>query len=128
MVAASIPATTMPRNPFGRIRASMAGMAYSESWPGPMSASAAMPHSMGIMPRPRKMTPVHVKTCLPTSVSRVEKVRMAVVCQQVFNAIQKLAVAKQYDFILDKSEGITVIFADPKLDKSEDVLRYMGVK
>ncbi len=47
---------------------------------------------------------------------------------KVFNAVQKLAVEKQYDFILDKSEGITVIFADPKLDKSEDVLRNMGVK
>ncbi len=47
---------------------------------------------------------------------------------RVYNAIQKLAVEKQYDFILDKSEGITVIFADPKLDKSDDVLRNMGVK
>ncbi len=47
---------------------------------------------------------------------------------RVYNAIQKLAVARQYDFILDKSEGITVIFADPKLDKSDDVLRELGVK
>jgi len=47
---------------------------------------------------------------------------------KVYNAIQKLAVEKQYDFILDKSEGITVIFADPKLDRSEDVLRKLGVK
>ena len=47
---------------------------------------------------------------------------------RVFNAVQKLAVARSYDFILDKSEGITVIFADPKLDKSEDVLRELGVK
>ncbi|HRE62418.1 MAG TPA: OmpH family outer membrane protein, partial [Ferruginibacter sp.] len=47
---------------------------------------------------------------------------------RVYNAIQKLAVDKQYDFILDKSEGITVIFADPKLDKSEDVLKNLGVK
>ncbi len=47
---------------------------------------------------------------------------------KVYNAIQKLAVEKQYDFILDKSDGITVIFADPKLDKSEDVLRNLGVK
>ena len=45
-----------------------------------------------------------------------------------YNAVQKLAVDKQYDFILDKSEGITVIFADPKLDKSDDVLRNLGVK
>lgn len=47
---------------------------------------------------------------------------------KVYTAIQKLAVEKSYDFILDKSEGITVIFADPKLDRSEDVLRILGVK
>jgi len=47
---------------------------------------------------------------------------------KVFNAVQKLAVEKQYDFILDKSEGITVIFADPKLDKSADIIRNLGVK
>ncbi|MCP9750438.1 OmpH family outer membrane protein [Ferruginibacter sp. HRS2-29] len=47
---------------------------------------------------------------------------------RVYNAVQKLAVEKQYDFILDKSEGITVIFADPKLDKSDDILRNLGVK
>jgi outer membrane protein len=47
---------------------------------------------------------------------------------KVYNAVQKLAVQRGYDFILDKSEGITVIFADPKLEKSEDVLREMGVK
>lgn len=47
---------------------------------------------------------------------------------KVYNSIQKLAVNRQYDFILDKSEGITVIFADPKLDRSEDILRDLGVK
>jgi outer membrane protein len=47
---------------------------------------------------------------------------------KVYNAVQKLAVAKLYDFILDKSEGITVIFADPKLDKSDEVLRELTVK
>jgi outer membrane protein len=47
---------------------------------------------------------------------------------RVYNAVQKLAVEKQYDFILDKSEGITVIFADPKLDRSDDILRNLGVK
>ncbi|MDQ6608971.1 MAG: OmpH family outer membrane protein [Bacteroidota bacterium] len=47
---------------------------------------------------------------------------------KVFNAVQKLAVQRGYDFILDKSEGITVIFADPKLEKSDDVLRELGVK
>jgi len=47
---------------------------------------------------------------------------------KVYNAIQKIATARLYDFILDKSEGITVIFADPKLDRSEDVLKELGVK
>lgn len=47
---------------------------------------------------------------------------------KVYTAIQKIAANRQYDFILDKSEGITVIFADPKLDRSEDVLREIGVK
>ena len=47
---------------------------------------------------------------------------------KVYNAVQKLAVDRQYDFILDKSEGITVIFADPKLDRSDEVLKNLGVK
>ncbi|MFZ5976324.1 MAG: OmpH family outer membrane protein [Hydrotalea flava] len=47
---------------------------------------------------------------------------------KVYNAIQKIAVEKAYDFVLDKSEGITVIFVDPKLDKSDDVLRELGIK
>ncbi|HVZ24705.1 MAG TPA: OmpH family outer membrane protein [Sediminibacterium sp.] len=47
---------------------------------------------------------------------------------KVYNAVQKMAVAKSYDFVLDKSEGITIIFADPKIDKSEDVLRDLGIR
>ena len=47
---------------------------------------------------------------------------------KVFNAVQKIAIAKAYDFVLDKSEGITIIFADHKLDKSEEVLKELGIK
>jgi len=47
---------------------------------------------------------------------------------KVYNAIQKIAVNRLYDIILDKSEGITIIFADPKLDISEDVLKALGIK
>ena len=47
---------------------------------------------------------------------------------KIYNAVQKMALDKQFDFILDKSEGITVIFVDPKLDKSEDILKSLGVK
>ena len=48
--------------------------------------------------------------------------------EKVYNAVQRLASEKMYDFILDKSEGITVIFADPKLDKSEEILKFLGIK
>jgi outer membrane protein len=47
---------------------------------------------------------------------------------KVYDAVQKLASTRGYELILDKSEGITVIFADPKLDKSDDVLRELGIK
>jgi outer membrane protein len=47
---------------------------------------------------------------------------------KVYAAIEKLAKSGNYDLILDKSAGITVIFADPKLDKSEQVLQSLGVK
>lgn len=47
---------------------------------------------------------------------------------KVYNAVQKISVLRGYDFVLDKSEGITIIFADPKLDKSEDILKELGVR
>lgn len=47
---------------------------------------------------------------------------------KIYNAVQKLAASRMYDFVLDKSGGITVIFSDPKLDKSEDILVSLGVK
>ena len=47
---------------------------------------------------------------------------------KVYSAVQKLAAARQYDLILDKSEGITIIFADPKLDKSDDILKELSGK
>ncbi|PZP52390.1 MAG: hypothetical protein DI598_00735 [Pseudopedobacter saltans] len=47
---------------------------------------------------------------------------------KIYNAVQNMAVTRGYDFILDKSEGITVIFADPKLNKSDDILVSLGIK
>jgi outer membrane protein len=46
---------------------------------------------------------------------------------KVYNAIQKLAVAKGYDLIFDKSAGVTIFYSDPKLDKSLDLLKDLGV-
>jgi outer membrane protein len=46
---------------------------------------------------------------------------------KVYNAVQKLAVAKGYDLIFDKSAGISVFYSDPKLDKSLEILKDLGV-
>jgi outer membrane protein len=47
---------------------------------------------------------------------------------KIYNAVQKMAAQRMYDFVLDKAGGVTVIFSDPKLDKSDDILRSLGVK
>ncbi len=47
---------------------------------------------------------------------------------KVYNAVQQLAAQKMYDIILDKSAGVTVFYADPKLDQSEEVLKILGLK
>src|SRR5437762_11272796 len=88
IVAASIPATTKPRTPDGRMRARSIGIACIESCPGPRIVRAAMPHSIGIMPRPKKTNPVQVYTRLPTSEVIEENIRIAVVCQQILIASQ----------------------------------------
>ncbi len=47
---------------------------------------------------------------------------------KVYNAVQKVSVARGLEIVFDKSEGITIIFADPKLDRSEEVLKELGVR
>ncbi|HEX4374054.1 MAG TPA: OmpH family outer membrane protein [Puia sp.] len=48
--------------------------------------------------------------------------------ERINNAIQKISVVRRYQIVLDKSEGITVMFSDPKLDISDDVLRELGIR
>lgn len=45
----------------------------------------------------------------------------------VYAAVEKLAKERGYDFIFDKANSTTVLFADPKNDRSDDVLRSMGI-
>lgn len=45
---------------------------------------------------------------------------------QVFTAVQDIAETKKYDFIFDKSSGLTMLFADKKFDISEQVLRIIN--
>lgn len=46
---------------------------------------------------------------------------------KVYNAVQKLANSKTYDIIFDKSADLSVFYSDPKIDKSDDILRDLGV-
>jgi outer membrane protein len=46
---------------------------------------------------------------------------------KVYNAVQKYAASKAYDMVLDKAGGVTLFYADPKLDKSEDILKLLGI-
>ena len=46
---------------------------------------------------------------------------------RVFNAVQKMAAQKGLDMVLDKAGGVTLFYADPKLDRSDDVLKILGI-
>jgi len=45
---------------------------------------------------------------------------------KVYEAVQKVATAKGYDVIFDKSSGVTMLYAATKLDASDDVLKQLG--
>ena len=47
---------------------------------------------------------------------------------KIYNAIQDLATEKRYGVIFDKSGELSMLFADPDLDKSDDILRMLGYK
>ncbi|MEP7127281.1 MAG: OmpH family outer membrane protein [Chitinophagales bacterium] len=44
----------------------------------------------------------------------------------VFDAVSKIATAKAYDFVLDKSSGSVVLYANTKVNISDQVLQAMG--
>jgi outer membrane protein len=46
---------------------------------------------------------------------------------RVYTAVQKMAAARSYDFVLDKAGGVTLFYANPTLDKSDEVLKQLGV-
>lgn len=47
---------------------------------------------------------------------------------RVYNAVQKMAQSRGFDMVLDKAGGVTLFYADPKLDRSDDVLKLLGSK
>lgn len=46
---------------------------------------------------------------------------------RVYTAVQKVATSKGYDVVLDKAGGVTLFYANPTLDRSDDVLKQLGV-
>ena len=47
---------------------------------------------------------------------------------KIFNAIQEISSDRNYAFVFDKSNQSNLLFADPKYDISDQVLRKMGIK
>lgn len=45
---------------------------------------------------------------------------------KIYNEIQKMATEKTYDFVFDKANGPSMLYASTKYDKSDDILRAMG--
>ena len=46
---------------------------------------------------------------------------------KIYNEIQKYAIAKGYDFILDRSSGTAMLYATDRLNKSNDILDALGI-
>ncbi len=46
---------------------------------------------------------------------------------EVYAALEKVAARKKVDFVFDKSGGVTILFANPKFDLTEDVLKELGI-
>lgn len=46
---------------------------------------------------------------------------------QIYAAIEKLAGNRKLDMVLDKSSGVSILFANPKFDITDDVLKELGV-
>ncbi|NNC96382.1 MAG: OmpH family outer membrane protein [Chitinophagales bacterium] len=44
----------------------------------------------------------------------------------IYEQIQKLATSKGYDFIFDKSSGVSMLFASDRYDKSDDIIDALG--
>jgi outer membrane protein len=45
---------------------------------------------------------------------------------QLFNAVQDIALAKKYDAIFDKSGAVSMLYAGERYDLSDDVLKKLG--
>ncbi len=44
---------------------------------------------------------------------------------KVYNAVQQYAQSRGYDMIYDKAAGMTIFYADPKIDKSDEIVKLI---
>lgn len=47
--------------------------------------------------------------------------------EKIYNKIQDYAKEKGYDFIFDKSSGVSMLYASERYNKSEDILSALGI-
>ena len=48
--------------------------------------------------------------------------------EKIYKAVQETANVGKYSVIFDKSSEATMVYANPKYDKSDDILKRMGIK
>jgi outer membrane protein len=48
--------------------------------------------------------------------------------EKIYKAVQETANVGKYSVIFDKSSAATMVYSNPKYDKSDDILRRMGIK
>jgi outer membrane protein len=53
---------------------------------------------------------------------------IAPIQDRIFEAIQQIAADRNYAFVFDKANQSNLLYADPKFDMSDQVLRKMGIK
>ena len=46
---------------------------------------------------------------------------------KIYNEVQKYAIAKGLDFIFDRSSGPTMLYANDRFNKSDDILAALGI-
>ena len=46
---------------------------------------------------------------------------------KIFDAMQEVALKKNYTFVFDKANQSNLVYADPKMDISDVVLKEMGI-
>jgi outer membrane protein len=46
---------------------------------------------------------------------------------KIYNEIQKMATEKTIDFVFDKASGVSILFANNRYDRSDDILKALGI-